>query len=118
MPGELSGGEQQRVAIARLLVQQPRILLADEPASSLDIRLGRDVMKLLLETTGRRCTTIVSLHSLDLLGEHFDRVLALREGRLVHDGPPSSLTRQILQEVYGAEYRSLHLDEIELGKPE
>ncbi len=114
MPGELSGGEQQRVAIARLLVQQPRLLLADEPVSALDIRLGREVVRLLLEIAARDVTTIVSLHSLDLLNEGFDRVVALRAGRVVFDGAPATITRPLLQEVYGAEYRTLHLEQLEL----
>lgn len=115
LPAELSGGEQQRVAIARLLVQDPRMLLADEPVSSLDIRLGREVIRLLLGVAANQRTTIVSLHSLDLLAEGFDRVLALRQGRLVFDGPPAALTSELLRDVYGAEYRTLHLDELQLS---
>jgi phosphonate transport system ATP-binding protein len=115
LPGELSGGEQQRVAVARILVQDPKVLLCDEPVSALDIRLGRDVVRLISGICRERGTTLlVSLHTLELLREGFDRILALRDGRLVWQGPPSQLTRQILKDVYGTEYQALHLDELQL----
>jgi phosphonate transport system ATP-binding protein len=112
MPGELSGGEQQRVAIARLLLQRPELLLADEPVSSLDLRLGREVIRLLLDVVAAAAatTTIVSLHSLELLNHGFDRVVALRGGRLAWDGTPDRLGHHALRDIYGTEYRALHLD--------
>ncbi|HEU4420771.1 MAG TPA: ATP-binding cassette domain-containing protein [Planctomycetota bacterium] len=116
MPGELSGGEQQRVAVARLLVQDPRVLLCDEPVSSLDIRLGREIVKLITSISRERGTTLlVSLHTLELLREGFDRVVALRGGRMVWQGRPEQITRELLKDVYGTEYQALHLDEVALA---
>jgi phosphonate transport system ATP-binding protein len=115
LPAELSGGQQQRVAIARLLVQDPRALLADEPTASLDQRLGRDVMALLADVSRERgATLVVSLHALDLLDEHFERVIALRNGRVHWQGRPRELAPELLRELYGAEYSALHLDELAL----
>ncbi|MCG3184518.1 MAG: Glutamine transport ATP-binding protein GlnQ [Planctomycetes bacterium] len=115
MPGELSGGQQQRVAIARLMVQKPRVMLADEPVSQLDIRLGREIIELLSGIAQRMGTTLlVNLHTLELLHGHFSRVIALREGRLFWQGTPREITRELLKDLYGAEYRALHLDDVEL----
>lgn len=96
LPGELSGGQQQRVAIARLLVQAPAVWLADEPTASLDVRLGNEVLDLLVATSRERGATLVaSLHSLELLDDaRFDRVIALREGRIAWQGRPSALAAQ------------------------
>jgi len=116
MPGELSGGQQQRVAIARLMVQKPRVMLADEPVSQLDIRLGREIIELLSGIAQRMGTTLlVNLHTLELLHGHFSRVIALREGRLFWQGTPREITRELLKDLYGAEYRALHLDDVELN---
>lgn len=93
---ELSGGERQRVAIARLLVQQPEIVLADEPVASLDPARAREVIELLLAAAaGQRSdapvpsvaprSLIVSLHAFDLAVEYFDRVIGLRNGRVLFD---------------------------------
>lgn len=115
LPDELSGGQQQRVAVARLIVQQPKLVLADEPVSALDLRLGREIIELLGQlATHDGATLLVNLHTLDLLPGHFDRVVALKDGHLFWSGTPESLDRALLRELYGAEYRALHLDELAL----
>lgn len=85
----LSGGEQQRVALARVLVQDPDLVLADEPVASLDPARAEEVMSLLCglldQQTGERRTLVVSLHDFDLAVRHCDRVVGLRQGRVVLD---------------------------------
>jgi len=85
---ELSGGEQQRVALARVLVQDPDLVLADEPVSSLDPARADEVMRLLCETVaGPQRALLVSLHDFELAARRCDRVVGLRAGRVVFDRP-------------------------------
>ncbi len=103
--GALSGGQRQRVILARLLVQDPEIVLADEPAASLDPRLGRDVVELLIRLSRERGKTLlVSLHDIDLAGScDFDRVLALRDGSWFWEGPPGELDRNRVAAIFASE---------------
>ncbi len=100
----LSGGEQQRVAIARLLVQDPRAIIADEPVSSLDPTRARDILGLLLGIARESGKTVVaSLHSVELAREHFDRIIGLRNGQLKFDLPARGVTDSLLAELYELE---------------
>jgi phosphonate transport system ATP-binding protein len=107
----LSGGQQQRAAIARTLVQGARLLLADEPVASLDPESTRRVMELLLALNREQgMTLIVSLHHVGLAQRYCERVVALRDGRLVFDGSTSALTPAFLRELYGTAAEELLLD--------
>jgi len=97
----LSGGQLQRVGIARALAQQPRLMLADEPVASLDPATSRRVLSQLK----RICledgiTTVVSLHQVDLAREFADRIIAIAHGRVVFDGAPNELSDALLQDIY------------------
>jgi phosphonate transport system ATP-binding protein len=103
---QLSGGEQQRVAIARTLMQQPAIILADEPVASLDPRLSRvvlDILKRVCREDG--ITALVSLHTLELTREYADRVVGLRRGQIFFDGRPQELTDVIVDSVYHGKHQ-------------
>jgi phosphonate transport system ATP-binding protein len=100
--GTLSGGQQQRVAICRALLQEPRIILADEPIASLDPRNARLVMEALREVhRAQAMTVLVNLHHLDTAREYCGRIIAMQAGRVVFDGAPSSLTAARLRDIYG-----------------
>jgi phosphonate transport system ATP-binding protein len=98
----LSGGQQQRVAIARALVQEPSLLLADEPIASLDPHSARAVMDA-IRTINREdgITVICNLHHLETARAYCDRIIGMRSGRVVFDGPPARLTASMAAEVYG-----------------
>nr|WP_319947159.1 phosphonate ABC transporter ATP-binding protein [uncultured Shimia sp.] len=100
----LSGGQQQRVAIARALMQDPHIILADEPIASLDPMNAQVVMQSLRsihEEDGR--TVIANLHTLDTARRYCDRVIGMRDGRIVFDGRPDQLTTGAARDIYGAD---------------
>ena len=99
----LSGGQQQRVAIARALMQGPRILLADEPIASLDPLNAQVVMDALKRIqTEDGLTVICNLHTLDTARNYCDRIIGMRDGRVVFDGCPAELTTAATREIYGA----------------
>jgi phosphonate transport system ATP-binding protein len=97
----LSGGEQQRVALARVLVQQPDLILADEPVSSLDPARSDEVMRLLTTVvTGSSRTLVVSLHDFDVARRRCDRVIGLRAGRVAFDLPAAQVTDALGVDLY------------------
>lgn len=100
-PRQLSGGERQRVALARLLLQAPRLWLADEPAAGLDPRLRRALLdRLVALVRARGATLVVTLHDVDLVGQRFDRVVGLRQGEVAFDLSPRRLDSARLAEIY------------------
>jgi len=100
----LSGGQQQRAAIARTLVQGAKVVLADEPIASLDPESSRRVMEILARINREdRCTVLVSLHQVNVALRYCPRTVALRQGRVVYDGPSASLTPALLRDLYGTE---------------
>ena len=99
---QLSVGQQQRVGLARALVQQPELLLADEPVASLDPTSAQQALALIAEVCRQRgITAIVSLHQVELARVFADRIIGLTAGRVVFDGPPEQMTPETLQRIYG-----------------
>jgi len=97
----LSGGEQQRVAIARLLVQNPKVILADEPVSSLDPARAEDILSALTNIAKEKGQTLITtLHSVEYARKYFSRIIALREGAIYFDLPALMVTDEDLLELY------------------
>jgi len=98
----LSGGEQQRVAIARALAQEPSVILADEPTASLDPALTTEIMGILKSINAERgLTLVVSQHQLETALAYATRIVGLRQGRVAFDGPPSAVSRTVVDAIYG-----------------
>ncbi|WP_373779117.1 phosphonate ABC transporter ATP-binding protein [Glaesserella sp.] len=100
--GELSGGEQQRVAIARLLVQNPMLILADEPISALDPINAQNVLALLTELVRKQGKTLIaSMHSVEYAKAYFDRMIGIQAGNIVFDLQTNQVTQTQLNALYG-----------------
>ncbi|ODT66902.1 MAG: hypothetical protein ABS75_25305 [Pelagibacterium sp. SCN 63-23] len=104
----LSGGEQQRIHVARALAQQPRLLLLDEPTSHLDIRAQLQLLALLRRRATRGATLLIALHDLNLAARCCDHLVVLQNGRLAAAGAPEKvLTPELLLATYGVHARLL-----------
>lgn len=100
---ELSGGQQQRVGIARAFMIDPPLVLADEPVASLDPQASVEVLSLLRQQARERGTTVLcSLHQVDLARAFADRIVALRDGAVVFDGPPQAFDASASRAIYGS----------------
>jgi phosphonate transport system ATP-binding protein len=100
----LSGGQRQRVGIARAVMQNPRLLLADEPTSSLDPKTSVEIMEL-MRNVGREhaLPVIVNMHDVELARRFAGRIVGMSGGKVVYDGDGSGLTDEVLKSIYGGE---------------
>jgi phosphonate transport system ATP-binding protein len=101
---ELSGGQRQRVGICRALIQNPELLLVDEPTASLDPKTSRQIMRLICELCEeRQLAAIINIHDVLLAQMFARRIVGLQLGNIVYDGPPDQLTPEVLTQIYGEE---------------
>ncbi|MCU0984900.1 MAG: phosphonate ABC transporter ATP-binding protein [Acetobacteraceae bacterium] len=110
----LSGGQRQRVGIVRALMQNPELLLVDEPTASLDPKTSRQIMRLIVELCGERgLAAIINIHDVALAQSFAQRIVGLQQGRIVYDGPPDGLTPAVLTLIYGEEDWSKTISAVE-----
>jgi phosphonate transport system ATP-binding protein len=101
---ELSGGQRQRVGICRALMQNPALLLVDEPTASLDPKTSRQIMRLICELCAERnLSAIINIHDVQLAQMFAERIVGLRLGEVVYDGTPDKLSPEVLTDIYGEE---------------
>ncbi|MCP5093298.1 MAG: phosphonate ABC transporter ATP-binding protein, partial [Gammaproteobacteria bacterium] len=101
---ELSGGQRQRVGICRALIQNPDLLLVDEPTASLDPKTSRQIMRLICELCEeRQLAAIINIHDVLLAQMFARRIVGLQLGNIVYDGPPEGLSPEVLTQIYGEE---------------
>ena len=101
---ELSGGQRQRVGICRALIQNPDLLLVDEPTASLDPKTSRQIMRLICELCEeRQLAAIINIHDVLLAQMFARRIVGLQLGSIVYDGPPENLDPDVLTQIYGEE---------------
>ena len=100
----LSGGQRQRVGIARAIMQEPKLLLADEPTSSLDPKTSVEIMEL-ISVMGRASgiPVMINMHDVELAKRFADRIIGMSGGKVVYDGPPQDLGDEMLKTIYGGE---------------
>ncbi|MEQ9037454.1 MAG: phosphonate ABC transporter ATP-binding protein [Silicimonas sp.] len=111
---ELSGGQRQRVGICRALIQNPKLLLVDEPTASLDPKTSRQIMRLITELCRERgLAAIINIHDVALAQMFVPRVVGLRLGEIVYDGGPNGLTPDKLTEIYGEEDWEATIQDVE-----
>jgi len=100
----LSGGQRQRVGIARAVMQEPKLLLAEEPTSSLDPKTSVEIMELLANVgRDRGIPVLINMHDVDLAKRFADRIIGMTDGTIVFDGAPAYLTDDVLKQIYGGE---------------
>ena len=115
----LSGGQRQRVGIARALMQRPELLLVDEPTASLDPKTARQIMRIIVELAHERGTpALVNIHDVALAQTFADRIVGLRDGRVVFTGTAEDLTADALTEIYGEEDWSTTIRKVDEEAPE
>ncbi|MFT5506571.1 MAG: phosphonate transport system ATP-binding protein [Gammaproteobacteria bacterium] len=111
---ELSGGQRQRVGICRALIQDPDLLLVDEPTASLDPKTSRQIMRLICELCAERnLSAIINIHDVLLAQMFSKRIVGLQLGQIVYDGPPDGLTPDKLTLIYGEEDWEATIDKVD-----
>lgn len=98
---QLSGGQQQRVALARTLAQNPKIILADEPVAALDPVTAKQVMEDFKRINQKmNISILINIHHVELALEYADRIIGIREGKIVYDGPSKEVSQEVLKNIY------------------